>query len=190
MPIDDTLSQRGRALEEEYFRKKDKELVERMRRAADDEKARREMGARTGLDDPELLQELQALGFTPDTVVLLPLVPLVQVAWAEGGVTDHERQLVVRLARSRGVAEGSDADRQLADWLTYRPDPDVFARATRLIRALLDAPGAGAGTTADDLVRYCERIAGASGGFLGMGHVSSEERALIAAIAAGLKARS
>lgn len=42
------------------------------------------MGQRTGLTDPELLQALETVGFTPETVVLLPLMPDVQMAWAEG----------------------------------------------------------------------------------------------------------
>ena len=43
--------------------------------------------------------------------------------------------------------------------------------------------------TADDLVEYCEAIAAASGGVFGIGRVSSEERTLIANVAADLNAR-
>src|SRR5919109_3881288 len=107
MPNDDIFAERGRSFEEEYFRKKDRELIEKMRQAAASAQARAELGARTGLNDPQLLAELEALGFTPDTVELLPLVPLVQVAWAESGVTPAERNLIVKLARARGIAEGS-----------------------------------------------------------------------------------
>jgi hypothetical protein len=187
----DSFADRGRALEEEYFRKKDRELVEKMQQAASEEAARQAMGQQTGLSDPALLQELQSLGFTPDTVRLLPLVPVVQVAWAEGNVTAAERSHLVDLARARGIAEGTPADRQLAEWLRVRPDDDVFTRATRLIRALLDAPAdQSLAVTADDLVSYCEKIAAASGGILGIGRVSGEERAMIQAIAAALKGRS
>src|SRR5687768_16278843 len=99
----------ARSREDEYFWKKDQELIEKMRRAAAADQARREIGAKAGIDDPELAAELEALGFTVETVLLLPLIPLVQVAWAEGGVSAAERQLIVKLARSRGVAEGSAA---------------------------------------------------------------------------------
>ena len=106
----DGLSERGKALEEEYFKRRDRELVEKIRRAADAERDRTGLREQTGLDDPALLQELQDLGFTPETVVLLPLIPLVQVAWVEGGVTAAEKELIVQLARSRGVTEDSAAD--------------------------------------------------------------------------------
>jgi hypothetical protein len=75
--------------------------------------------------------------------------------------------------------------------MSRKPSPDEFARATRLIRAMLDsgAPAAGA-LSADDLIKYSESIAAASGGILGIGRISSEERATLAKIAAELKGRT
>jgi hypothetical protein len=185
----DIFAERGRSLEEEYFRRKDKELIEKMRKAAAAEAGRAEMGKRTGLADPELLNELDALGFTPETVILLPLVPIVQVAWAEGGVSNAERHLIVKLARARGISEGSSADAQLMEWLDRRPADRVFTDATRLIRAMLDAPGhPGISVTADDLVKQAEAIASASGGMLGIiGRVSAEEREILKTLAARLR---
>jgi len=43
--------------------------------------------------------------------------------------------------------------------------------------------------SADDLIKYSESIAAASGGILGIGKVSSEERETLARIVAALKAR-
>jgi hypothetical protein len=160
-----------------------------MRRAAAAEETRQQLRSKSGLQDPELVKELEALGFTPDTAVLLPFVPLVQVAWAEGGVNDAERKLIVRLARSRGITEGSAADRQLADWLQKRPSADVFTRATRLVRAVLATPAQQGAMTADELVKYCESIADASGGIFGINRISAEERAVLAALAAELNAK-
>lgn len=184
----DSLHDRGRGLEEEYFRKKDRELIEKMRAAAAAEQARTDLGAKTGLD-AAAVQELQELGFTPETVALLPLVPLVQVAWADAGVTQAERDQIVTLARTRGIAEGSAADRQLAAWLASRPPEAVFAQATRLIRAMLDSSANAVGMSADDLVKYCESIAYASGGFFGINSVDPGEKAALKSLAAALKKR-
>ena len=179
-----------RSREEEYFRRKDRELVEKMRQEAAASRARQELEARSGLHDPALLQELEALGFTPDTIGLLPLVPIVQVAWAEGGVSPEERTLIERLARQRGIDAGGAAGRQLSAWLETRPSEDVFARARRLIRAMLDEPGeARQDVSVDDLIRQCEEIAAASGGVLGFRKISPLERALLGEIEAALKAR-
>jgi ADP-ribose pyrophosphatase YjhB (NUDIX family) len=174
--------------EEDYFRKQDQELIERMRKAASYEAARRELGEKTRLQDPELLAQIEQLGFTAETVSLLPLVPLLQVAWAEGGVSKAERALLLDFARRRGIEEGSAADEQLRMWLDTRPAPAVFHQANRLANAILAAHGAG-DLSADDVVKQAEAIAAASGGVLGIRKVSSEERAALNQIATAFKQR-
>jgi hypothetical protein len=106
-------------------------------------------------------------------------------------VSPQERGLIIDLARKRGIAQGTPADQQLSEWLVHCPDASVFRRADRLIGAVLAAgSSAVADFTADDLVKYCENIAAASGGILGIGKISAEERAAISDIAAQLKART
>ena len=191
MSNDDALAKRGRALEDDYFRRKDQELIEKMRIQWAEEKKEQAMGTAAGLNDPHLVQELLALGFTPETVNLLPLVPLLQVAWAEGGVSPAERDLILKLAESRGLKAGSPADAQLMDWLANRPSDQVFAGARRLIHAMLDSGAQPvADLSADALVDYAEQVAAASGGIFGLGRISGEERALLASLATGLKGKS
>jgi hypothetical protein len=179
-----------RSREDDYFRRKDRELVELMRKAAADQQARQELEARSGIHDSAMLQELEALGFTPETVSLLPLVPIVQVAWAEGGISEDERRLIIQFARQRGIAPGSEPDQKLAEWLKTQPSEVVFSRATRLIRAMLDDQSSGQQELKiDDLIRRCEEIAAASGGVLGFRKISADERALLGQIESALKAR-
>jgi hypothetical protein len=179
-----------RSREEEYFRRKDRELVEKLRKASESGAARAALEASSGIHDPAMLQELEALGFTPDTVSLLPIVPIVQVAWAEAGVSEEEHALIVQFARERGVESGSAADHQLQHWLAERPSEDVFSRATRLIRAMLDHPeGQARPLSVEDLVHRCEEIAAASGGILGFHKISGPERATLARIQGALKGR-
>jgi hypothetical protein len=180
----------SRRSEDEYFYKKDRELIEKMRKAAADEQRRSEMAARIRINEPGLVKDLEDLGFTPETVKVLPLMPIVKLAWAEGGVSAEERKLLVSLARDRGVEEGSPADRLLANWMAQAPSPEVFSNGMRLIRAMLAAAGPGPDTiSADDIIRYCEMIAEASGGIFGFGKVSADERATLSQIATELKKR-
>jgi len=186
--MSDPLSDRRRTHEEEYFQKKDRELVEKMRQQAKAEAQLRELGGQVGVTDPQLIHELAELGFTPETVKLLPLIPVLEMAWAEGGVTAPERKMVIDVARARGIEAGSVADRQLAEWLDRQPTENVYQRARRLIGALF-AFGGRFDLTPDDLLKYCEAIAEASGGLFGIGRVSSEERATLARIADEIKTR-
>jgi hypothetical protein len=179
-----------RKREEEYFRRKDRELIERMRREADAATARKELETATGIHDPESLKDLEALGFTSQTITLLPLIPVLQVAWAEAGISTAERQLIVDLARSRKVEPGSEADALLQEWLERRPSDETFRKAGRLIAAMLDHPeGMEMHVSADDLIKYCEQIAHASGGIFGFGSVSADEKAALQQIAGQLKKR-
>ena len=65
------------------------------------------------MDNPELLRRVMELGVTLDTAPAFLLAPLVQVAWAEGEVTEREHKTVLRLAGARGVEESSPAHAQL-----------------------------------------------------------------------------
>ncbi len=182
---------RARAQEDDYFRRKDLELIEKLRKTAAAKATQDALGQATGVTDPSVLVELESLGFTPDTVDLLPLVPVLQVAWAEGGITPAERDQLLKLAEARGIGAGSAAYDRLTSWMTTRPAEAVFAGAGRLINALLSSGSqAVADLSADDLVKYCESIAAASGGVFGVfGRVSTEEKQLLASIAADLTGR-
>ena len=179
-----------RKREEDYFRRRDRELIEKMRQEAAAAGARKELEDASGIRDPETLKSLEELGFTPRTLPLLPLIPVLQVAWAEGGISAAEREMIVNLARTRGIAAGSDADEQLEAWLDTRPPVETFQKARRLIGAMLGTPeGAEMQVSADDLMKQCEQIAQASGGLFGFGSVSAQEQTALKQIAAALKSR-
>ena len=184
----DAFAERGHSLEEEYFRRKEKEVIEKMRRNSEADAQRRRLGERAGVADDEVLRDLQELGYTQDTVMLLHLVPLIQTAWAEGGVSAKERDLIVRAARSRGIEAGSSADQQLMRWLTERPSEQFFEKTLRAIRAILQArPPEERESSERDLLSLCTAIASASGGIVGFGAVSEEERHILAHISEELE---
>lgn len=183
---------RRRALEDEYFHRQERELMEKLRQRGLEDATRRGMSERTGVADEEILRDLQALGYTPETVMLLHLVPLLQMAWAEGSVSDSERDLILEAARARGVDKDSAADRQLAAWLTDRPSEELFERTLRAIAAILQLrPLEERDASEKDLVTRLTAIASASGGILGFGKVSPQEQEMLGRITqAMVRARS
>ena len=186
----DAFAERGRGLEEEYFHRKEREVIEKMRVRAAAEEQRRRLGQQTGVADEEVLRDLQDLGYTPETVMLLHLVPLIQTAWAEGDVSQKERDLIVKAARSRGIEAGSPPDQQLNVWLVRRPSDEFFEKTLRAIRTVLEAQPAEARTASEkDLLSLATAIAAASGGIVGFHAVSDEERQILAHISDELKTR-
>jgi hypothetical protein len=117
----------------------------------------------TGITDEEALSTLGELGFTPETVCLLHLVPLVHVAWSERGMGRRERKLIQDLAQLRGVRYGSPAFEVLAEWLE-RPLPQGhFEKSLRVIRTSLDAmPDRMRAESVRTVVAHCTKVAAAT----------------------------
>jgi hypothetical protein len=109
-------SDRGRAHEDEYFRRRDQELVESMFRRAEEEAAIQRLAAAVGVHDETTLRELQRLGYTADTAPLLYLVPPIEVAWADGLVSEAERNVVVAAAPSTWSPRRKPTGRYESGW--------------------------------------------------------------------------
>lgn len=96
---------------------------------------------------------------------LIPLVPLIKTAWAEGRVTRRERRLIFEAAARLGIKSGTRAHARLTEWLEQHPTEEFYERALDLLL------GHWRGLDADekkrqklDLLSDCTRIAEASGG--------------------------
>jgi hypothetical protein len=188
----DSFKERERALEEDYFRAQDAKLIERLREDARLEEIVPALAEHLQVDNPELLRQVIALGVRLDTGPAFLLAPLVQVAWAEGKVTDRERATVLRLAAARGVEAGSPAHTQLLKWLQERPSDALFDTAMEVIRGgLALLPPWEREERLKRIVQACHEVAEASGGLakmLGLGSgVSGEEEALLEAISTTLR---
>ena len=186
---DDAMAKRGKGLEEEYFHRKEQELIEKLRQRRQAEAQMKELAEASGIPNEDVLKTLQELGYTRDTVSLLHLVPLISVAWADNKVSGSEREMILEAARLRGVAEDGPAYKQLNDWLTHRPSDEFLDQTLRVISDLAgtDRPD-GTKIDRDELLELSTRVAAASGGILGLGNkISPEEQALLDRIAQRLE---
>lgn len=166
------LRERGKSLTDSFFVGEAEGLMDPARLLAE--------GA--GIEDQDLLERLQALGIRAETLQAFALVPLVQVAWADGRMEDAEREAVLDGAASTGIEPESLAYNLLRLW-TYDPPPpeleDVWGEFIAVLTAELDD---------DQRRRLRKRIVGraravaeAAGGFLGLGSpVSASEEAVLA----------
>jgi hypothetical protein len=186
---DDGLPDRGRASEEEYFRKRDHQLVEHRRSQAEREAARGRLSQRVGVADDEVLQHLETLGFSDQTVSLLYLVPLVHIGWVDGGMPAPVAQRIMEASREHGIEELSAAGRQLQEWLERRPSDALFDGALRAIRAVFRHQSLSERERyVRNLLEQSTDIAEASGGVLGFGKISKGERAILDRIRRELEA--
>ncbi len=124
---------------------------------------------RAGILDDAIVQRLQALGYTDETLILVRLIPLIGVAWADGNVSENERTAIRAEAQAQGIDAGSPADHQLTDWLTAAPS-EAFQDASVEILA------ASANGDLDGVLTACRKVASASGGVFGFGAISRREQ--------------
>ncbi len=132
------LSDLRKAKEDEYFHQKEKELIEKMRQRALKEQERQELSEFFLVENAEILDDLQQLGYSRDTIFLLFLVPVIHVGWIDGQVTEQEREAILKIARQRGLEAGAPAEAMLLDWLNKRPSDEFFEKTLRLIRNILE----------------------------------------------------
>src|SRR5688500_18011609 len=112
------MEDRGNSLEEEFFRKQNAELLEKMRGSQEAQSARQMLTDATGITDAAVIDRLIADGVTPASATALSVAPLVAVAWADRKLEDKERQALLKGAEEAGVSAGTAGHELLQSWLT------------------------------------------------------------------------
>lgn len=96
---------------------------------------------------------------------LIPLVPLVKTAWAEGRVTKRERHLIFEAAARIDIKPGTSAHRRLTEWLELHPTAEFYDHALDILRMRWNRLNAEeVNRHRFDLLSDCTRVAEASGG--------------------------
>ena len=181
------LRERGRSLEDEFFRREDARLKEKLRESAQREGAREALARASGIQNPEILERLMKLEVRPETVTALSLggadqrSMLAMVAWADGSLDDNERRVLLERAGTSGLAPGSPERTLLEEWLTRKPDPKLLTAWSHLVQGLCQQMSREeVAVFKAGLLERARAVAGASGGLLGMGSkVSGAEADII-----------
>lgn len=180
----DFLEDRRTGLEEAFFAQQNEMLRQRLRQADDDKAKRDALAAASGIQDPAVLDSLTNLGIRAETLAALSLVPLIVVAWADGGVDERERAAILRAAEQSGIKKEDAAYHVFERWLHERPAPALLDAWKSYIRALSGTLDAGARAKLKaDLLDRARTVAAAAGGFLGLGlshRMSAAEKAALA----------
>lgn len=180
------LRDRGRDLEDEFFRREDQRLIERLNELKAAEMTREALAKASGITKPAVLDRLMALGIRAETVTALFMVPLVEVAWADGTLDAKERRAILDRAGDSGVARGSTEHALLEVWLDRRPDPKLLTAWTHLVQGMCEQLGQDeAARLKAGLLERARAVASASGGVFGIGSkVSNAEAAVLAQLEA------
>ena len=176
----DALGQRGRAMEEAFFRNVDAQLLARLKAEAGSKAGREELIRKTGVNDQILVDELVRQGITAEGLVAMRMIPLVLIAWADREVTEQERKTVLDHAHEMGIQENEVPHMLLEHWLNIRPSPELGDAWRRYTLDLMENMNpSDRESYVCELKREMTPVAKASGGILGIGKISQSEHSLI-----------
>ena len=177
---EDLLAQ-GRLLEDAFFRKRDQERIAALRKRDTEAQRRQALSEASGITDTALLDQLIAHNLRAEDVAGLALVPIIEMAWADGEVQPDERQAVLAAVERYGVDRAGAAFSLVEEWLDHRPGPKLFELWQNYVRALLPSLSVDARQNLKDtLLQHAQEVAESAGGFLGIGRISANERKMLA----------
>ena len=88
--------------------------------------------------DIEMFGALRRAGYSSDTIGVLDVAPLIEVAWADGHITPGERLSILEQAVACGI-DGGPAYQWLLDLLARHPSQRFFKASLGAIRIGLSA---------------------------------------------------
>jgi uncharacterized tellurite resistance protein B-like protein len=125
---------------------------------------------------------------------LVMMLPMVYVAWADGRIQAAERKLIMQIAADRGLLESGGRE-TLEHWLSVAPSAARLQTDLAVLNELCSSHS----KTDDEfdadcsqlLVAYCQDVADAAGGVLGLKSARHEsEQAALKMIATALDINS
>ena len=171
---DHILGDRGKALEELFFAKENEKLRQALQQKEETKNKKEVLSATSGITDDTVLEHLVALDIRSDTLAALSLVPLVEVAWADGTMDDSERNAILSAAEESGISDESAA--LLDGWLVTQPGSEVLSAWKDYVSAITSTMDTAARDKLEqELLGRARKVAESAGGFLGIGAISPEE---------------
>jgi hypothetical protein len=175
------LRTRGRILEDAFFLRHNAVLIEKQKELKRQESSLKTLSEISGITNKLILFKLLELDVRPEVLATLSVIPLVEMAWADGLVQEKEREAVLKGAEGCGVSKEQIDYTLLEEWLRHQPPKTLIESWIHYIKGLCELLGeADRRKLKDDLVSRARAVAEAAGGFLGLtSRISPEEKELL-----------
>lgn len=171
----DDLNGLANAMSDRFFKQRDQELMLKLKAKIEAEEQRSALAQHANIDDQQTLDHLIEKGIKADTIAAVSLIPLIAIAWADREMEESEREAILKAASDSGISGGTPSYELIEAWLSHRPEDDLFTSWVEYVQAMKKRlePSAMSQLEASVISR-AEEVAGAAGGYLGLGHKISE----------------
>ena len=176
-------------LDSRFFVGVEDAIVKRLQIEAQTPQGQQKLALVSGINDSALLQELADMGVNAESFAAVLMSPMVLVAWADQHVDDAERVAILAQIQANGITEDSIPYVLIEHWLHRRPPHDlahVWQQCTTALMGRLTSHGKQ--TLAEKLMHQVRLVARASGGVMGLGAISGQEKLLIQKLEAAIAA--
>jgi hypothetical protein len=165
---------------EGIFYKEDQKIIDKYRAMQQMKETKAALAEASGIHDDLILQKLVDLEIRPETLTSLALVPLIEVAWADGVVGEKEKTEVLAAVGQFGWTKESIDYVILEQWLKVKPSPDLLEAWLHYIRAVCTSMNEQEiDHFKTEILSRAKVVAKAEGGFLGLHAVSREEQEML-----------
>jgi hypothetical protein len=178
---DQRLQGQQHALGDAFYRDDAETYRAQLELRREEENALEGLADASGISDEAVLRKLAGLGIRADTLAALTLIPLIEVAWADGKMNAREREAVLSGARSTGISEDSPSYGLIQIWIEDQPAPDLVDAWSEFMGTLCrELSEEEIEHLRGNLLGRAQEVAEAAGGFLGLGSkISKRERTVL-----------
>jgi len=170
----------ARLLEEAFFRKRDAALLGEINKREAIQTRKNTLAKVSGIKDEKVLGQLIEHDIHAETLAAFSLVPLIEVAWADGDIPPAERKVLLHAMEEAGIQRDSVAYQIMEQWMERRPEPKLMKLWKNYTQALMgELTPEAQKLIRQTVLEHARAVAEAAGGFLGFGRVSNEENAVL-----------
>ncbi|MBF0206716.1 MAG: TerB family tellurite resistance protein [Oligoflexia bacterium] len=170
-------------LEDIFFLENDKILIEKLKQMEKMKKTIEEYSNVSGITNHKILQKFIDLQIPLEIVASLAVIPLIEIAWADGKIDEQEKKMVLNSITSLGIEKTNIEHELIERWLEHKPDQKLLDAWKSYIHGICEQiTQEEKKQMEEELLKHVYSIAEASGGILNTGignKVSNREQELI-----------
>ncbi len=176
----DVLRAQGRRLEDAFFLENDRKLIEQLHKMQKMKENMTSLEMVSGIKNEAILKKLVELDIRPEMVAAITLVPIIEVAWADGKLDEKEKKAILKISAEHFGADHKIPEVLITEWLVQKPSAQMLDAWVHCLQGLVErmTPEETA-TLKKTLLSQAREVAEASGGFLGMNKISAEEEKML-----------
>jgi hypothetical protein len=179
----------GKSLEDLFFLEKDKMLIESLHKIEKMKETKIALAKVSGITNDGVLQKLVDLNVRPEIVASLAIIPLIEVAWADGSVDEKEKKAILNAAGESFISKESPDFNLLQSWMKRKPGPGLLKAWMIYIKGLCEQLNEyQKKAIKKDLIGHAREVAEATGGLLGLGYrISKKEQEMLDKLASAFE---